>query len=59
MKRQSNVRSRPRLPEGSIREHSDDLTPRDCLTLAIGSAFPLPRTGAFTDLLKAIDGYSL
>lgn len=34
---------------------SDDLRPRDCIALAIRSAFPLPESGAFADLLAAID----
>ena len=32
-----------------------DLEPRECVAIAIRSAFALPRTGAFSDLLSAID----
>ena len=35
-----------------------DLGPGDCLRLAMQRAFPLPRTGAFTDLLAEIDACS-
>ena len=39
-------------PTGSKR---DNLSKAQCVTLAIQCAFPLPTTGAFTDLLAAID----
>ena len=32
-----------------------DLDRHDCMRLAIRRAFPLPSTGAFTDVLAAID----
>jgi len=32
-----------------------DLKPKQCIDLAIRAAFPLPRTGAFKDLIAAID----
>ena len=35
-----------------------DLGRGDCLRLAMQRAFPLPRTGAFTDLLAEIDACS-
>lgn len=35
-----------------------DLGRGDCLRLAVQRAFPLPRTGAFTDLLAEIDACS-
>jgi len=34
---------------------SDDLDKKQCVLLAVRSAFPLPDTGTFTDLLSAID----
>ncbi|GAA4747502.1 hypothetical protein GCM10023264_11540 [Sphingomonas daechungensis] len=34
---------------------SADLTNRECLSGAVREAFPLPRSGAFKDLLDAID----
>jgi hypothetical protein len=43
-----------RLPDPARRE----LSGRDCVRLAIKAAFPLPSTGAFTDLLNALDGGS-
>ena len=36
--------------------HADDLKPRECLALAVRAAFPLPKTGAFEDLLSVLDG---
>ena len=33
----------------------EDMTRHDCVRRAIERAFPLPSTGAFTDLLAAID----
>jgi hypothetical protein len=42
------------LPAGARR----DLGRGDCLRLAMQRAFPLPRTGAFTDLLAEIDACS-
>ena len=39
------------LPSGS----AEDLGRSDCMRLAIKRAFPLPSTGAFTDLLAALD----
>jgi hypothetical protein len=33
----------------------DDLDRKQCVMLAVRSAFPLPDTGTFTDLLSAID----
>ena len=33
----------------------DDLTREECIAGAIRKAFPLPASGAFTDLLAAID----
>ena len=35
-----------------------DLQPGQCIALAIRSAFALPATGAFSDLLSAIDAAS-
>ena len=35
---------------------ADDLKPAECLTLAVRAAFPLPKTGAFEDLLSVLDG---
>jgi len=40
------------LPSGA----AEDLGRQDCLSLVIQSAFPLPSTGAFNDVLAAIDG---
>ena len=40
------------LPSGA----AEDLGRQDCLSLVIQSAFPLPSTGAFSDLVSAIDG---
>lgn len=37
------------------RPDASDLKARQCIDLAIRSAFPLPRTGAFKDLIAAID----
>ena len=34
---------------------AEDLARGDCMRLAIQRAFPLPATGAFADLLAAID----
>ena len=42
---------RPALGE----DQSDDLNKKQCVLLAVLSAFPLPDTGTFTDLLSAID----
>ena len=39
------------LPSGAAK----DLRRSDCMRLVIERAFPLPATGAFTDLLAAID----
>jgi hypothetical protein len=37
-------------------EHQgNDLNREQCVLLAVRSAFPLPGTGTFTDLLSAID----
>jgi hypothetical protein len=36
-------------------DQSNDLDKKQCLLLAVRSAFPLPGTGTFTDLLSAID----
>ena len=33
----------------------EDMSRHDCVRRAIERAFPLPSTGAFTDLLAAID----
>jgi hypothetical protein len=40
---------------GLADDQSDDLNKEQCVLLAVRSAFPLPDTGAFTDLLSAID----
>jgi hypothetical protein len=40
------------LPSGA----PGDLGRDDCMRLTIERAFPLPSTGAFADLLAAIDG---
>ena len=37
------------------KDRLDDLRRSDCLAIAIQTAFPLPRTGTFSDLLLAID----
>ena len=34
---------------------AEDMARDECMRLAIQRAFPLPSTGAFTDLLAAID----
>ena len=36
--------------------HADDLKPKEFLALAVRAAFPLPKTGAFEDLLSVLDG---
>ena len=36
-------------------DQGDDLDKEQCVLLAVRSAFPLPDTGTFTDLLSAID----
>ena len=36
-------------------DQGDDLNKKQCVFLAVRSAFPLPDTGTFTDLLSAID----
>jgi hypothetical protein len=36
-------------------DRSKDLDRKQCVLLAVRSAFPLPDTGTFTDLLSAID----
>ena len=44
------------LPPGSGDAKTDcDLNNRGCLVLAMRRAFPLPMSGAFKDLLAAID----
>lgn len=40
-----------RLPDTSKR----DLDRMDCVRIAVRRAFPLPKTGSFSDLLDAID----
>ena len=40
---------------GLGQDQSDDLDKEQCILLAVRSAFPLPDTGTFTDLLSAID----
>jgi hypothetical protein len=51
----------PKLVENCCRgpalgaDQGDDLDKRQCVSLAVRLAFPLPGTGAFTDLLSAID----
>lgn len=42
------------LPGGA----AEDLGRHDCIRLAIQRAFPLPSSGAFTDVLAAIDAGS-
>ena len=37
------------------KERLGDLRRSDCLAIAIQTAFPLPKTGTFSDLLLAID----
>jgi hypothetical protein len=37
-------------------DEDEDLTSAECVAEAIRKAFPLPPSGAFTDLLAAIDG---
>lgn len=56
------VDERPRPPKhvdaGDLEfaeDRSVDLTNRDCLSGAVRSAFPLPPSGAFKDLLDALD----
>jgi hypothetical protein len=51
----------PRLSDHGCRvpalgeDQGDDLSKEQCVLLAVSSAFPLPDTGTFTDLLSAID----
>ena len=49
-----------RVDEGLLlpAKGQQDLGRGDCLRLAMQRAFPLPRTGAFTDLLTEIDACS-
>lgn len=42
--------------KGRERRPADDLKPAECLALAVRAAFPLPKTGAFEDLLSVLDG---
>ena len=38
-----------------VRACRNDLKRDECLRLAVRAAFPLPKTGAFEDLLLALD----
>lgn len=51
----SNVHDALSSATRTTKRQKNDFTPGDCIAIAIRSAFPLPDSGAFTDLLAAID----